>query len=140
MPGMAESTTIFVDVPNFDDDAKSDDTNSSERISDHEGEPATKKARTITSDTLNETLTPRWSNPDPYTALPPTNLIQARKVDFVQMIKDAKKKKEIETSTNEIVENNDFISLSDPDPQSRTAPGSGNMAFSSSKPDPPNLN
>ncbi|RKF72729.1 putative topoisomerase family protein [Golovinomyces cichoracearum] len=53
--------------------------------------------------------TPRWSNPDPYTALPPPDESQKKKKDVVKLIRKARiaseKKKDPEASTD------DFISL-----------------------------
>jgi len=64
-------------------------------------------------DTPQEQPKPKWSNPDPYTALPPPDCLGAPKRDIVQMIRKAK----VETGpkaeeATAVKENADFISFS----------------------------
>lgn len=55
---------------------------------------------------------PKWSNPDPYTVLPPPDETQAKKKDVVQLIRKAKViHTEKAVSTNPVADNDDFISF-----------------------------
>ncbi|KAI5291557.1 hypothetical protein KEM54_003592 [Ascosphaera aggregata] len=59
---------------------------------------------------------PKWSNPDPYTALPPSDESHGKKKDVVKMIRKAKvqaenRRKEDTENRNEVVANADFISF-----------------------------
>ncbi|KAL2022048.1 hypothetical protein VTK56DRAFT_6288 [Thermocarpiscus australiensis] len=53
-------------------------------------EPSNKRARVSLEQSASDNNTPKWSNPDPYTALPPETTIQAKKKDVVQMIRKAR--------------------------------------------------
>ncbi|KAJ5088261.1 hypothetical protein N7456_011877 [Penicillium angulare] len=56
--------------------------------------------------------TPKWSNPDPYTALPPPDEGQHKRVDFVRLIRKARLENAGEKKQNDaVVDNQDFISL-----------------------------
>ncbi|KAJ5082104.1 poly(A) RNA polymerase cid14 [Penicillium argentinense] len=56
---------------------------------------------------------PKWSNPDPYTVLPPPDESKQQKVDVVDMIRKARLPKDASgaAKTNAVVQNDDFISL-----------------------------
>ncbi|KAK5118087.1 hypothetical protein LTR62_004133 [Meristemomyces frigidus] len=59
-----------------------------------------------------EAAAPKWSNPDPYTALPPPESLGAPKKDIVQVIRKAKNDAvEGDPVQNPVQENVDFISL-----------------------------
>lgn len=56
---------------------------------------------------------PKWSNPDPYTALPPPETLGAPKKDIVQVIRKAKVEAASRSGDkNAVTENADFISFS----------------------------
>ncbi|KAI5300263.1 hypothetical protein KEM56_002589 [Ascosphaera pollenicola] len=82
-----------------------------------DGGPARKKR--IVDSTSGEPQAapaPKWSNPDPYTVLPPAaEENPGKKKDFVKMIRKAKmqadQRNEDSKSRNEVVENVDFISF-----------------------------
>jgi len=59
----------------------------------------------------DEPAKPKWSNPDPYTALPPTFEPDRKKTDVVQFIRKAKVVQAQETAKNAIADNADFVSL-----------------------------
>ncbi|QIW95201.1 hypothetical protein AMS68_000719 [Peltaster fructicola] len=64
---------------------------------------------------------PKWSNPDPYTALPPPDAISGPKRDIVQVIRKAKAEQLKDDAVNSAVKKNeDFISfdVSDSEPPS----------------------
>lgn len=78
---------------------------------DHDESDCSRKRAKV--DISHEVAKPKWSNPDPYTALPPPDTLGAPKRDIVQMIRKAKVEigpKPEETSA--VKENADFISLS----------------------------
>lgn len=52
-------------------------------------EPTTKRARTTNQAASGDSV-PQWSNPDPYTALPPTEDSDKKKKDMVQLIRKAR--------------------------------------------------
>lgn len=56
---------------------------------------------------------PKWSNPDPYTALPPPDESREKRVDVVKLIRKAKIAASATKSnaTNEVTSNQDFISF-----------------------------
>jgi non-canonical poly(A) RNA polymerase PAPD5/7 len=54
---------------------------------------------------------PRWSNPDPYTALPPPDESQRKKKDVVKLIRKARVTDGADGSTKPATVNDDFISF-----------------------------
>lgn len=57
---------------------------------------------------------PKWSNPDPYTVLPPPETLGAPKKDIVEVIRKAKVDSTDQTSVgNAVTQNDDFISFND---------------------------
>ncbi|KAI1760651.1 hypothetical protein GGR53DRAFT_508950 [Hypoxylon sp. FL1150] len=78
--------------------------------SDSNAEPASKRARTSAPTSTNaEQEVPRWSNPDPYTALPPPDETTRKKKDMVHLIRKARVEAEAKKSTMP-TEDVDFIS------------------------------
>ncbi|KAI1816537.1 hypothetical protein GGS20DRAFT_213750 [Poronia punctata] len=116
---MLGDRTARASYRNIDDLSDSDETDMD--ISDtgeadvNTAEPPAKRARTNTA-AVNQTQdAPKWSNPDPYTALPPPDT-NARKKDVVQLIRKAR----VEAEAQKLAvsaEAADFIScdLSDDD-------------------------
>ncbi|KAI0887931.1 uncharacterized protein GGS22DRAFT_90641 [Annulohypoxylon maeteangense] len=72
-------------------------------------EPVSKRARTSTTATAAEQEAPKWSNPDPYTALPPPDETSRKKKDMVQLIRKARVEAEAKKPAAQI-EGLDFIS------------------------------
>lgn len=66
---------------------------------DEDAEPSAKRARTGLDQTASDNNTPRWSNPDPYTALPPEGARERKTKDVVQMIRKARVQTVAETKT-----------------------------------------
>ena len=77
-------------------------------------EPPTKR-RALASkplDAADGESVPRWSNPDPYTVLPPLDESKRKKKDFVKLIRKARKATEEKiTEENQVIANDDFISF-----------------------------
>lgn len=72
-------------------------------------EPASKRARTSATTTKAEQDAPKWSNPDPYTALPPPDESSRKKKDMVQLIRKARVEAEAKKEDSQ-TEGLDFIS------------------------------
>ncbi|KAK7744387.1 hypothetical protein SLS62_010177 [Diatrype stigma] len=72
------------------------------------GEPAAKRARTMSSAPDRPQEAPKWSNPDPYTALPPPDETTRKKLDMVQLIRKARV--EAEAKKPAVATEADFIS------------------------------
>ncbi|EON64657.1 hypothetical protein W97_03890 [Coniosporium apollinis CBS 100218] len=71
---------------------------------------SSKKARTTAAS--DGDAVPKWSNPDPYTVLPPPDESQAKKKDVVKLIRKAKVAALDEAAArNAVAENADFISF-----------------------------
>ncbi|KAI1141655.1 hypothetical protein F5Y05DRAFT_269196 [Hypoxylon sp. FL0543] len=109
MLGASAGRVTYRDV-----DELSDSDEAEMDISDASGsdvaEPASKRARTSdTTATKPEQDVPRWSNPDPYTALPPPDESSRKKKDMVQLIRKARVEAETKKAAAQ-VEGLDFIS------------------------------
>jgi len=77
-------------------------------------EPARKKqVREMTgSDSADGGSVPKWSNPDPYTVLPPPDESQKKRKDVVKLIRKARIAAEQDVApSNAVAANDDFISL-----------------------------
>lgn len=80
-----------------------------------------KKKSTKVSVEKKHDIKPRWSNPDPYTALPPPDESQKKKKDVVKLIRKARiaseSKTKLETPTDDFISfdfgENDIIDLTD---------------------------
>ncbi|KAL4921607.1 hypothetical protein BDW62DRAFT_113836 [Aspergillus aurantiobrunneus] len=87
--------------------------------SDEDGESHPRKKRSLENITALSTDAaadskpkPKWSNPDPYTALPPPDESQNKKVDVVKLIRKARLEASAQPAkTDAVVSNEDFISL-----------------------------
>ncbi|KAI1777019.1 hypothetical protein F4818DRAFT_408849 [Hypoxylon cercidicola] len=90
---MLGDTTARVTYRDADELSDSDETEMdiSEGSDSEVAEPATKRARTsATVPTNAEQEVPRWSNPDPYTALPPPDESTRKKKNMVHLIRKAR--------------------------------------------------
>lgn len=80
-------------------------------ISDDENDsaqPSAKRARTVANSTSADEA-PKWSNPDPYTALPPEQDPDKKKKDVVQLIRKARVESAKSTRTSLLADDEDFI-------------------------------
>ncbi|KAH6617688.1 hypothetical protein B0J18DRAFT_258448 [Chaetomium sp. MPI-SDFR-AT-0129] len=75
-----------------------------------DGEPSIKRARVGMERSESDNKAPKWSNPDPYTALPPESSTQGKKRDVVRMIRKSRVQ-ETETRASLPSETADFISF-----------------------------
>lgn len=87
----------------------------SEDSEDEDSHP--RKRRAIASESKDSTPpppppAPKWSNPDPYTVLPPPDESQHKRMDVVKMIRKAKLQNSLsEAKKDAVTDNDDFISL-----------------------------
>jgi non-canonical poly(A) RNA polymerase PAPD5/7 len=102
-----------------DDEADMDVEGDEPANGDSEGEVRegnVKAARTHLVKRADGDSVPKWSNPDPYTALPPPDETTGKKTDFVKLIRKAKNQEaEKAAAHNSVAANDDFISFGDED-------------------------
>lgn len=104
-------------VDNASDSESSENSEDSEDTSDSddntkEAEDEGQSRKRVKIDDAVEPARPQWSNPDPYSVLPPTDLGLQPKKDIVQTIRKAKVDASSQIDgTNSIKENADFISF-----------------------------
>lgn len=117
--GDLDASNKYRDVEELsDDDELAMDISSSSEKSDTEG-PSKKRARMDAGDVAADSA-PKWSNPDPYTALPCPDESQRKKKDVVKLIRKARLE---EAKPATATEAEDFISfLSDDEEESENSP------------------
>jgi non-canonical poly(A) RNA polymerase PAPD5/7 len=83
-----------------------------------------KFARKQSSAAADGDSVPKWSNPDPYTVLPPLEETTGKRVDFVKLIRKAKNEAaEKGDAGNAVAANDDFISFGDDNDATAHQPG-----------------
>jgi len=101
----ADNSQKYAEVISDSSDEESD-------VSEDEDTEASHKRAKTSQDV--EASVPKWSNPDPYSVLPPTDMGIGPKKDIVQVIRKSKLDAAAQnTSTNAVKENVDFISFDD---------------------------
>jgi non-canonical poly(A) RNA polymerase PAPD5/7 len=119
MPGMEEGDGPAVkyraleelsDSDEADMDVSTDDENES-KDSGSEEQPRKKQARTDLNKSADGESVPRWSNPDPYTVLPPPDESQRKKMDVVKLIRKARVVSSSDAASKPEVVTDDFISF-----------------------------
>ncbi|KAF2444761.1 hypothetical protein P171DRAFT_282091 [Karstenula rhodostoma CBS 690.94] len=103
------------DEEEADMDVETDDTDKSDGEV-VEAQSKTKAIRTQSSSRADGDSVPKWSNPDPYTVLPPPEETTGKRIDFVKLIRKAKNEAaEQSNGVNAVAANDDFISFGDDD-------------------------
>lgn len=114
LPGMDDAEEHAPKFKAFDDlsESESDSATSSTDASagEEEGQPKKKQARTSAVGAADGNNVPKWSNPDPYTALPCPDESAAKKKDVVQLIRKARVAAAV-TDSKPVAEADDFISF-----------------------------
>ncbi|KAF1999642.1 hypothetical protein P154DRAFT_535386 [Amniculicola lignicola CBS 123094] len=107
--GVADGSSKFRDPDELSEGDAPMDTD------DQEEEPQAKAVRTLSNARPDGDSVPKWSNPDPYTSMPPPTTSSGK--DFVSLIRRAKKQEEDKKALemNPVAANNDFISFDDDD-------------------------
>ena len=103
-----EGTTRYNDVPSSD--SETDESNGVVDLTQDSDDDAPRKRTKRDAPAVSEV--PKWSNPDPYTVLPPPESLGAPKKDIVQVIRKAKNDAQaLNGGRNAVQENADFISF-----------------------------
>ena len=116
--GMNEGTSKFKALEEVsesehgsDSDDSDVDTPATDGVDDTNGLPA-KRRRITTEDKVDAPVVPKWSNPDPYTSLPPPDELKGKGLDVLKFIRKAKVAAANESkAANPVAANDDFISL-----------------------------
>jgi non-canonical poly(A) RNA polymerase PAPD5/7 len=119
MPGMEETDGPAVKYRALEDLSDSDeadmDVSSDDEIErkdlGSEEQPKKKQARINQEKAADGESVPRWSNPDPYTVLPPPDESQRKKMDVVKLIRKARVVSSSDSATKTEVVADDFISF-----------------------------
>jgi len=120
MPGMTDENGQDVRYRPLDELSDSDEAEMD--MSDDDGEQPKKKIARTDSKIADGDSAPRWSNPDPYTALPPPDETQQKKKDVVKLIRKARVTSSTDNSTKASAAADDFISFDfDDDPAEQSA-------------------
>lgn len=112
LDGLSDSEEAAMDISDSDREAESDLTETRERPEDAVSGPAAKRTRLLTASEEMGSLSniPKWSNPDPYTALPCPDDSRGKRVDVVQLIRKARVQGTLDSKTA-VKEEADFISF-----------------------------
>lgn len=79
---------------------------------DEDGSRPPRKKRAVETETASARPAPKWSNPDPYTVLPPPDETQSKRPDVVKLIRKARVAAAAPvTQTDAVTSNEDFISF-----------------------------
>jgi non-canonical poly(A) RNA polymerase PAPD5/7 len=111
--GDTDGTNKFLNLEDLSEDETDmdlDTDDASEEGAINESGPSRKKVR-ADGDSISIPA-PKWSNPDPYTVLPPPDETTGKKRDVVKLIRKAKNQaSEKAASSNAVAANDDFISF-----------------------------
>lgn len=115
MPGMDEAEEHLpkfraLDEAEAESEEEAGDSQEGSAAEEEEGQPKKKQARTTTSGAADGNSVPKWSNPDPYTALPCPDESAAKKKDVVKLIRKARISAGHEVA-KKTAETDDFISF-----------------------------
>ena len=125
--GVSDGPNKFLDLDDLSDDEEADMEVESDKSAgsgtDADGQDGNHKvARTHMVKRADGDSVPKWSNPDPYTVLPPPEETTGKKTDFVKLIRKAKNlAAEKAAGHNAVAANDDFISFGDEDVVSETS-------------------
>ncbi|KAK5696430.1 hypothetical protein LTS12_028565, partial [Elasticomyces elasticus] len=106
----------FAPISEMSDSEEADMDVSDDDEDDEEAHPRKKRALDTSADaTPAAPPAPKWSNPDPYTVLPPPDETQRNKVDVVKLIRKSRVNPlgSQAAKTDAVTTNEDFISLGD---------------------------
>jgi non-canonical poly(A) RNA polymerase PAPD5/7 len=118
-----------------DDDEKAMEISSTSSQSDNEG-PSKKRTKTsAVTDNGDTDAAPKWSNPDPYTALPCPDDTYHKKKDVVALIRKARNEEDKDSKA--ATEAEDFIALDSSEDEKDEAPPSAPVQITLGKRAPP---
>lgn len=118
MPGMDETERTapkYLAVEDMSDSEEADmdvsDDEDDKSYHDEDEQPKKKQVRTEVKASADGDSVPRWSNPDPYTALPPPDESSVKKKDVVKLIRKARVTAGLNEANKSTAEADDFISF-----------------------------
>lgn len=111
MQGIDEDANKGTRFKALGDLSDSDETDMSVSDDENESEQPKKKHARTASKAADGDSVPRWSNPDPYTALPPPDESQRKKKDVVKLIRKARNTDNSDGAKKVEAETDDFISF-----------------------------
>lgn len=111
MQGIDEDTNNGTRFKALGDLSDSDEADMSVSEDENESEQPKKKQARMVSKAADGDSVPRWSNPDPYTALPPPDESQRKKKDVVKLIRKARNTDNSDGVKKVEAETDDFISF-----------------------------
>lgn len=110
--GVAENSNRFQNPDDLSDDEETDMDVENDDSADGDASQNKPKATRTQLKRPDGDSVPKWSNPDPYTALPPPDETTGKRLDVVKLIRKAKNQEaEKATGHNSVVANDDFISF-----------------------------
>lgn len=98
-------------VSKFRDVDKLTDSEEDDMSGSDENPCPSKRIRTEAMDSPSAAVAPKWSNPDPYTALPPPPEATGKRTDVVKLIRKAKISDDLDKESADLAKNADFISF-----------------------------
>jgi len=123
--GVSENSSKFRDLDELSNDEESDMDTSTDTDDDVRKR---KLARKQSANQADGNSVPKWSNPDPYTVLPPSETTAGPKRDIVKLIRKAKNDAiERGEVSNAVTSNDDFISFGDDDEALDIEPFQGSL-------------
>jgi len=113
--GVSDGPNKFRNMADMSDDEEADmDFDSDSPDGDAADNGKHKMARKQSSTAADGNSVPKWSNPDPYTALPPPDETTGKRIDVVKLIRKAKiDAADKVDESNAVAANDDFISFGD---------------------------
>jgi len=120
MFGTHEHAKFDAAMDSSDDDSVDED--------DEEDDEQPRKRVKAEKEVEEQAARPQWSNPDPYSVLPPTDVVTTAKKDIVQTIRKRKAEAAATAATvNSIAKNDDYISFNFDDDSSKEASEEGEI-------------
>jgi non-canonical poly(A) RNA polymerase PAPD5/7 len=117
--GVSDGPNRFMNVDDMSDDEEADmdvESDASAAGDGAEAQTVNQKVARTQAPRADGNTVPKWSNPDPYTSLPPPSETTGVKKDVVQLIRKAKNQAaEKAVGNNAVAANDDFISFADDD-------------------------
>lgn len=126
--GVAEEMFGTAEHAKFDAAMESSDADEDE---DDEDDEQPQKRVKVNDEAEAPPARPQWTNPDPYSVLPPTDVVTTAKKDIVQTIRKRKSEAVAAAATvNSIAQNDDFISFNFDDDEIKEESEEGEIASS----------
>ncbi|KAL1885791.1 hypothetical protein Plec18167_001286 [Paecilomyces lecythidis] len=118
--GAEKAAPKFASIDNITDSEEEE----MEESSDDDDESHPRKKRALGAEVPEPAPAPKWSNPDPYTVLPPVDETRAKRKDVVKLIRKAKitAAPAAQKETDAVTTNEDFISFSFDNEEENNAP------------------